>query len=190
MIKSERITILTKKYNQMIVITGQVEEIVRNSGIKDGVVFIITNHTTTGITVNEGLECIQSDIMETAGGVNAVEGVDVLGDFAEVSAEEIIAWNPEVIWIPAYADYTVDDVLNAPEFSSVAAVQNGAVYSFPSALEPWDYPTASACLGVCWAAYNLHPDLYSYEELIEDVNALYDLIYGQTFTEEQIGIVQ
>ena len=37
MIKSERITILTKKYNQMIVITGQVEEIVRNSGIKDGV---------------------------------------------------------------------------------------------------------------------------------------------------------
>ena len=133
---------------------------------------------------------IQSDIMETAGGVNAVEGVDVLGDFAEVSAEEIIAWNPEVIWIPAYADYTVDDVLNAPEFSSVAAVQNGAVYSFPSALEPWDYPTASACLGVCWAAYNLHPDLYSYEELIEDVNALYDLIYGQTFTEEQIGIVQ
>ena len=72
----------------------------------------------------------------------------------------------------------------------MAAVQNGAVYSFPSALEPWDYPTASACLGVCWAAYNLHPDLYSYEELIEDVNALYDLIYGQTFTEEQIGIVQ
>ncbi len=133
---------------------------------------------------------IQSDIMETAGGVNAVEGVDVLGDFADVSAEEIIAWNPEVIWIPAYADYTVDDVLNAPEFSSVAAVQNGAVYSFPSALEPWDYPTASACLGVCWAAYNLHPDLYSYEELIEDVNALYDLIYGQTFSEEQIGIVQ
>ena len=62
MIKSERITILTKKYNQMIVITGQVEEIVRNSGIKDGVVFIITNHTTTGITVNEGLECIQSDL--------------------------------------------------------------------------------------------------------------------------------
>ena len=54
MIKSERITILTKEYNQMIVITGQVEEIVRNSGIKDGVVFIITNHTTTGITVNEG----------------------------------------------------------------------------------------------------------------------------------------
>ena len=33
MIKSERITILTKEYNQMIVITGQVEEIVRISGI-------------------------------------------------------------------------------------------------------------------------------------------------------------
>lgn len=75
MIKSERITILTKEYNQMIVITGQVEEIVRNSGIKDGVVFIITNHTTTGITVNEGLECIQSDIMEMLGKVAPEEGI-------------------------------------------------------------------------------------------------------------------
>ena len=75
MIKSERITILTKEYNQMIVITGQVEEIVRNSGIKDGVVFIITNHTTTGIAVNEGLECIQSDIMEMLGKVAPEEGI-------------------------------------------------------------------------------------------------------------------
>lgn len=133
---------------------------------------------------------IQSDIMETAGAVNAVSGVDVLGSFADVSAEEIVGWNPDVIWIPAYADYTVEDVLNAPEFSSITAVQNGAVYSFPSTLEPWDYPSASACLGAAWAAYNLHPEVYSYDELITDINGLYDLLYGQTFTAEQIGIVE
>ena len=112
--------------------------------------------------------------------------MDVLGSFADVSAEEIVGWNPDVIWVPAYADYTVEDVLNAPEFSSITAVQNGAVYTFPSYLEPWDYPSASACLGAAWAAYNLHPEVYTYEELLTDINGLYELLYGQTFTAEQI----
>lgn len=133
---------------------------------------------------------IQSDIMETAGAVNAVTGVDVQGAFADVSAEEIVGWNPDIIWVPEYAEYTVEDVLNAPEFQSITAVQNGAVYTFPCNLEPWDYPSTSACLGAAWATWNLHPELYSYDELMADINGLYDLLYGQTFTAEQIGIVE
>ena len=70
---------------------------------------------------------IQSDIMETAGAVNAVTGVDVQGAFADVSAEEIVGWNPDIIWVPEYADYTVEDVLNAHVIQSITAVQNGAV---------------------------------------------------------------
>jgi len=133
---------------------------------------------------------IQSDIMETAGAVNAVTGVDVQGSFADVSAEEIVGWNPDIIWVPNYADYTVEDVLNAPEFQSITAVQNGAVYTFPCNLEPWDYPSTSACLGAAWATWNLHPELYSYDELMTDINGLYELLYGQTFTAEQIGITE
>ena len=133
---------------------------------------------------------IQSDIMETAGAVNAVTGVDVQGAFADVSAEEIVGWNPDIIWVPNYADYTVEDVLNAPEFQSITAVQNGAVYTFPCNLEPWDYPSTSACLGAAWATWNLHPELYSYDELMTDINGLYQLLYGQTFTAEQIGITE
>lgn len=30
--------------------------------------------------------------------------------------------------------------------------------------------------------------LYSYDELMADINGLYELLYGQTFTAEQIGI--
>ena len=133
---------------------------------------------------------IQSDIMETAGAVNAVTGIDVQGSFADVSAEEIVGWNPDIIWVPNYADYTVEDVLNAPEFQSITAVQNGAVYTFPCNLEPWDYPSTSACLGAAWATWNLHPELYSYDELMADINGLYELLYGQTFTAEQIGITE
>lgn len=59
------IRILTRQYIELDVITPQVEEIVAESGIKNGMVTVITKHTTTGITVNEALECLESDI-ETA----------------------------------------------------------------------------------------------------------------------------
>jgi len=131
---------------------------------------------------------IQTEIIETAGGVNAVKGLDVKGDFAEVSAEQIVGWNPDIIWIPQYASYTIDDVLSHEAFKNLTAVKNGAVYQFPSALEPWDYPTASCVLGLAWGACNLHPDKYSASDMMAAADAFYKLLYGKTFSAEQLGI--
>ena len=58
----KRITLLTSAYNEMIVLTPQVEETVAESSVKNGMVTVLTKHTTTGITVNEALECLESDI--------------------------------------------------------------------------------------------------------------------------------
>lgn len=62
MVKHESIEMITRAYNAMIKITDKVRDAVSNSGISNGVVYVITAHTTTGITVNEGLECLESDI--------------------------------------------------------------------------------------------------------------------------------
>ena len=56
------ITILTNTYNEMDLLTRQVEQIVAESGVKNGMVTVLTKHTTTGVTVNESLECLESDI--------------------------------------------------------------------------------------------------------------------------------
>ena len=61
MTKAETFYVQTTQYNQFILITEKVEEIVRSLGIRDGMAFVMTNHTTTGITVNEGLECLEED---------------------------------------------------------------------------------------------------------------------------------
>ncbi len=58
----------------------------------------------------------------------------------------------------------------------------------PSMLEPWDYPTASCVLGLAWAAYNLYPDLYSFDDIMAAADSFYTLVYGQAFTAEQLGI--
>lgn len=56
------IRILTRQYVELDVITPQVEAIVAESGVKNGMVTVMTKHTTTGVTVNEALECLESDI--------------------------------------------------------------------------------------------------------------------------------
>ncbi|MGI5840363.1 MAG: ABC transporter substrate-binding protein [bacterium] len=131
---------------------------------------------------------IQTELIEAAGGINAVSGIDVKGDFADVNIEQIIAWNPDVIWFPAYADFTAEDLINDPAWGSINAIKNKAVYKFPSELEPWDQPTAAVSLGVCWATHNLHPELYSLDDLKKDVDEFYNLVYGKTFTVEELGL--
>ncbi|MGD1819826.1 MAG: secondary thiamine-phosphate synthase enzyme YjbQ [Pleomorphochaeta sp.] len=56
------IQIETKKYVDFYVISDEVRKIVEESKILNGLVTVITKHTTTAITVNEALECLQSDI--------------------------------------------------------------------------------------------------------------------------------
>ena len=131
---------------------------------------------------------LQSLLLETAGATNVAKDVQGSGDFIAVSLEEIIGWNPEVIYIPVYASYTVDDILNDKAWSSIQAVKDNKVFAFPSALEPWDYPTPSTSMGLMWLIGNLYPDLYSTEQVLKDANEYYKLVYGQSFTAEQLGI--
>ena len=43
---------------EMIKITNTVKDIVEKSNIEKGIVYVITEHTTTGITVYESLPCV------------------------------------------------------------------------------------------------------------------------------------
>lgn len=64
MVVQSELVLLTEQYNQWILITGEIEEAVRKSGIKNGMVTVLSRHTTTGITINEALECLESDMAE------------------------------------------------------------------------------------------------------------------------------
>ena len=61
-IKLEKVSIQTKKPMEAVNITPQVEKIVEESSIKNGLVNIISLHTSAGISVTEGLPCLEKDI--------------------------------------------------------------------------------------------------------------------------------
>ena len=56
------INLHTKKQIEFINITEKVNEIVKNSNVKEGVVTIFSKHTTTGIRINENEERLFMDI--------------------------------------------------------------------------------------------------------------------------------
>lgn len=65
MVKLKSIVIRTRAECQLIKITEEVRAFVAESGVRNGLAAVITAHTTTGIMVNEGLECVETDIEET-----------------------------------------------------------------------------------------------------------------------------
>jgi secondary thiamine-phosphate synthase enzyme len=61
-IQLHRIEVISKKDMEMIDITPHVEKLVEASGASSGIVFVSTAHTTSGIVVTEGVECLERDI--------------------------------------------------------------------------------------------------------------------------------
>jgi secondary thiamine-phosphate synthase enzyme len=58
----QEFTLVSQKETDLINITETVHSFVASSGIQSGMVFIVSFHTTTGITVNEPLPDLESDI--------------------------------------------------------------------------------------------------------------------------------
>ena len=60
------IKISSKKRNDMIDITHDVQKVIDGNKIKEGFVIVYVPHTTAGVTINEGADpSVQQDIIET-----------------------------------------------------------------------------------------------------------------------------
>lgn len=62
-IKLERIKVQTRKSEEAINVTPEVERVVKESGVKNGLVNVMTSHTSSGLLVTEGIPCLEEDIL-------------------------------------------------------------------------------------------------------------------------------
>ncbi len=61
-----QISVKTNSRTQMIDITSKVREVIRESGIKNGLVHVFSLHTTAAITINENADpAVELDILKT-----------------------------------------------------------------------------------------------------------------------------
>lgn len=124
-----------------------------------------------------GAKMYQNTLIEMGGGENAAAQLED-NYWAEVSYEQLLAWNPDVIVIVPEAAYTKEDLMNDAQLAQLDAVKNDAVYEMPSAFEAWDSPVPSAMLGSRWMAAVLHEAAYSFQTFCDDAAAFYKDFYG------------
>jgi secondary thiamine-phosphate synthase enzyme len=58
------LSVPTRSRTEMVDITGRIQELVRDSGVTEGVCHIFEAHTTAGLTINENADpSVQADIL-------------------------------------------------------------------------------------------------------------------------------
>lgn len=128
--------------------------------------------------------------------VNAVNVADLeLGDGSrvQISAEQLLAWDPDVIIVNGEpkANMTgsaaAEAILADPLFATLKAVQNGAVYGTPNAPFSWvDRPPGpNRIVGMRWLSGLIYPEYLDYD-VDEAVREFFQLFYHVELTDEQL----
>lgn len=119
----------------------------------------------------------QTFMVRSAGGVSVSE--ELTGGKVDVSPEQVLVWNPDVIILTSYTRESVSDVLANPKLQNVAAVQNKRVYVMPKYIVSWDMPVPESFLGTMWLGHRLYPDRVHFDMAVE-IAQFYRQFYGFT----------
>lgn len=144
------------------------------SGVEPESVYLAGN---SSFLSTAGPSMYQSSIIELAGGKNAADSITD-SYWAEISYEQLLAWDPSYIIIASDAEYTVDDIMNDPNLAECTAVKNSHVYAIPGDVEALDSPVPAGILASVWLAGILHPDQVSADTYTTEMTNYYETFYG------------
>lgn len=115
-------------------------------------------------------------MMQHAGAMN-VAAATIKG-YKQVSLEQVISWNPEVIFIQDRYPSVVDEINNDPRWQVIDAVKNKRVFLMPEYAKAWGYPMPEAmALGELWMASKLYPQKFADVDVDAKVNDWYQKFY-------------
>lgn len=129
--------------------------------------------------------------------VNAVNVADLeLGDGGrvQISAEQLLAWDPDVIVVNGEPKSDIpgasaaDAILSDPAYSTLTAVQEGRVYGTPNAPFSWvDRPPGpNRIVGLRWLSALIYPQ-YIQVDVDDAVREFFSLFYHVELTDEQLA---
>lgn len=121
-----------------------------------------------------------------AAGVNVA--ADLTGGGAQdMSMEQIINWNPDVVILDKSCPTKIAEILNDTRWASVSAVKNKRVYRAPDGyLETFGRPHLESALARVWLADKLYPGKLGID-IVQDAQAFYKQIYGITLSDAELN---
>jgi len=132
-------------------------------------------------------DMLQTQLIDLAGGQSVSAEIEGSG-WTEISMEQVLLWNPEVIFYVQYSTYDITEFINNAQWKDIQAVKDQKIYKVPSKIDEWDTPVHTSILGALWMTSKLHPNLYSEENMIKDVEGYYQKFYGLTVTADELGL--
>ncbi|MDN3718499.1 ABC transporter substrate-binding protein [Roseibium salinum] len=100
--------------------------------------------------------------IKLAGG--KVASASLPAGWADVNAEQIAAWNPDVILLNSFEDeLRTDRIYNDPILGLTNAAQGKRIYKMPLGGYRWDPPNQESPLTWMWLAKLLHPEIFQYD---------------------------
>lgn len=128
--------------------------------------------------------------------VNVTNVADLeLGDGSrvQISAEQLLAWDPDVIVVNGEpkadksGNSAAEDILNNPDYASLKAVQDNKVYGTPNAPFSWvDRPVGpNRLIGMRWLSAVVYPE-YIKCDVNEEIREFFNLFYHVDLSDEQL----
>lgn len=134
------------------------------------------NLTTYGSGKYTGL------MMQHAGAVN-VAAASIKG-YQQVSIENVMQWNPQVIFVQSRYPNVVKEINTDPRWQSIDAVVHHRVYLMPEYAKAWGYATPEAlAIGEMWMAKKLYPANFKDVDMTQLANRYYEQFYHVPYTQ-------
>ncbi|MCD7948220.1 MAG: ABC transporter substrate-binding protein [Oscillospiraceae bacterium] len=137
-----------------------------------------------GTEVN-GKNSSHAEILDYLGVINAADMDSILasgGD--EVSMEQIITWNPEIVVLAPDSYY--NGIFDDPMWAQVDAVKNGKVCEVPIGPYQWldRPPSVQRVLGLLWLGNLIYPEYYDFD-IAEKTQEFYTLFFHYDLSREE-----
>ena len=124
---------------------------------------------------------LQDDIFAKAGVINVSHKLK--GYFQNISPEQFINWNPEIVILSQNLNKRILKRLDNPALKEVKAINQKAVYRFPSNIAPWDFPSPLSVLGTLWVAQKTYPELFTDIDMEKQINEFHKQLFGKTLNQ-------
>jgi iron complex transport system substrate-binding protein len=113
------------------------------------------------------------------------------GKLADVEMEQILLWNPDIIYIGNHTDLMPSDLLEnkqkGRDWSIVSAVKNHRVYKIPIGVYRWDPAGVETPLMIKWAAKIQYPEIFADLDMKKEVREFFKYVYKFELTDEMLG---
>lgn len=130
----------------------------------------------------DGSDTLIDQWIRAAGGRNAADGLK--GNMQSVSAEQLLAWQPDVIILAASAG-DISTSAYASQFALLDALKRGRVWRNPAGVFPWDRYGTETALQIQWAAQKLHPALFPDLNMVQATRDFYRRFFDAPLTPEE-----